>query len=289
MKGTLMHHPLQVKLIRFYFALVTPLLPSLAVYSAHRLFHSPVNSKRKNQNEKEVAAPEKFYVHLDNQTKLQTYRWGEKYNPAVLLVHGWSTTTKSMTNILDILLKNNYQVISYDALRHGESGGKFSDLAGWADSVHAVMKELDKVECIVAHSFGTAAVTVASKLGLKTKKLVFIAPIADMSAVAHKVGNHLGIPIEIIDKMHAYTWKHNEKSFIKYGNDWETLLQSNFKVPTLIFHDKEDREIGIEHSELLCKRWPWAKLVSTEGLGHRKILDDETVAEKILTFIQEKS
>ena len=284
-----MHHPLQVKLIRFYFALVSPLLPALAVYSAHRLFHSPVNSKRKNQNEKQIVTPEKFFIHLDDKTRLQAYRWGRQQDPAVLLVHGWSTTTRSMTNFLDLLLKNNYQVISYDALRHGESGGKFSDLAGWADSVHAVMKTIGDVECIVAHSFGTAAVTVASKLDLKTKKLVFISPIADMSAVAHKVGKHLGIPMKIIDKMHAYTWKHNKKSFTKYGKDWEALLQSNFKVPTLIFHDKEDREISIEHSELLCKRWPWAKLITTEGLGHRKILDDEAVATRVLTFIQEKS
>lgn len=284
-----MHHPLQVKLIRFYFAIVSPLLPSLAVYSAHRLFHSPVNSKRKNLNEKQIVAPEKFFIHLDDETRLQAYRWGKENDPAVLLVHGWSTTTRSMTNFLDLLLKHNYQVISYDALRHGESGGSFSDLAGWADSVHAVMKTIGAVECIVAHSFGTAAVTVASKLGLKTKKLVFISPIADMSAVAHKVGGNLGIPMEIIDKMHAYTWKHNEKSFTKYGKDWEALLHSNFKVPTLIFHDKEDREISIEHSELLCKRWPWAKLIPTEGLGHRRILDDEAVAVKVLTFIQGKS
>jgi len=281
-----MHHPLQVKLIRLYFALVSPLLPSLAVHSAHRLFHSPVNSKRKNQNEIEIEAPEKFFIHLNDETRLQGYRWGKRRDPVVLLVHGWSTTTRSMTNFLDFLIKNNYQVISYDALRHGESGGNFSDLAGWADSVHAVLKDIGEVECIIAHSFGTAAVTVASKLGLQTKKLVFIAPIADMSAVAHKVGKHLGIPMNIIDKMHVYTWKHNEKSFTKYGKDWGTLLQSNFQVPTLIFHDKEDREIGIEHSALLCKRWPWAKLVPTTGLGHRKILDDENVAKEILEFIE---
>jgi len=284
-----MHHPLQVKLIRFYFAIVSPLLPSFAVYSAHKLFHYPVNSKRKNQNEKEIEAPERFFIHLDDKTRLQAYRWGEKQHPIILLVHGWSTTTRSMTNFLDLLLRNNYQVISYDALRHGESGGRFSDLAGWADSVQAVMKVLGEVECIVAHSFGTAAVTVASKLGLKTKKLVFISPISDMSAVAHKVGKHLGIPMEIIDKMHAYTWKHNEKSFTKYGKNWEDLLHSDFHVPTLIFHDEEDREIGIEHSKLLCKRWPWAKLLSTEGLGHRRILDDDAVATSVLTFIQEKS
>ena len=32
--------------------------------------------------------------------------------------------------------------------------------------------------------------------------------------------------------------------------------------------------------------WPWAKLVTTEHLGHRSILDDDGVAERMLAFIQ---
>lgn len=78
-----MHHPLQVKFIHFYFALISPLLPSLAVYSAHKNFYSPVNSKRKNQNEKEVEPPEMFFVHLNAQTRLQAYRWGKRHDPVL--------------------------------------------------------------------------------------------------------------------------------------------------------------------------------------------------------------
>jgi len=281
-----MHHPLQVKLIRFYFWLVSHIAPRLAVYSAHRLFHYPINSKRKNRNALALPSPELFSIPLYDGVKLQGYRWGEAQHPKVLLVHGWSTTSQSMTHFTDTLLYHNYQVISYDALRHGDSHGSFSDLASWADSVRAAMAHVGEVECIIAHSFGGAAVTVASKLGLDTKKLVLIAPIHNIASVADNFARHLGIPLHISKEMRSYTWNHNKTNFEKYGKDWDDIVTSDFHVPTLIYHDTEDKEIPILHSKLLCKKWTWAELHPTHGLGHRTILDDDAVAEGVLKFIQ---
>ena len=281
-----MHHPLQLKLIRIYFSVVSRYFSSLAVVSAHRLFHYPINSKRKNRNEITLPPPHKFDIPLYDNITLQGYQWGESSHPKVLLVHGWSTTSRSMTHFTDILLKHNYQVISYDALRHGESKGSFSDLANWADSVQAVIKHIGHVECIIAHSFGGAAVTVASKLGLDSKKLVLVAPIHDISSVADNFAKHLHIPMKIVKEMRSYTWKQNEKHFSKYGTNWIDIVISDFHVPTLLFHDKQDKEIGIEHSKQICEMWPWTRLIATEGLGHRSILDDEEVGKEILIFIE---
>ena len=122
-----MHNRLQLTVIRIYFTIVSRLFPSLAVASAHKLFHYPVNTKRKNRNEVPLPAPDKFDIALYDDLTLQGYRWGDRSHPKVLLVHGWSTTSRSMSHFTDIFLKNNYQVISYDALRHGASKGKFSE------------------------------------------------------------------------------------------------------------------------------------------------------------------
>lgn len=280
-----MHGKLQVILIRLYFRIVSLIFPFLAVYSAHRLFHYPINSKRKNHNALPLPSPELFDIPLYENVNLQGYRWGKVTDPKVLLVHGWSTTAQSMTHFTKSLLKNDYQVISYDALRHGDTQGSFSDLASWADSVHAVMQHIGDVECIVAHSFGGAAVTVASKLGLETKKLVLIAPIHDISAVADNFAKHLSISKEIVDKMRTYTWNHNKARFDVYGTSWQDITVSSFHVPTLIYHDTGDREIPIMHSQHLCKRWTWAELRPTEGLGHRTILDDISVVKGVVRFI----
>ena len=284
-----MHSDLQLKFIRFYFAVVSRLSSSLAVYSAHKLFHYPVNTKRKNRNEVLLPCAEKFTIPLYDNMRLQGYRWGDPEHPKVLLVHGWSTTSRSMSHFADALLKHEYQVISYDALRHGESKGTFADLASWADSVQAAMQEIGHVECIVAHSFGAAAVTVASKLGLDTEKLVLVSPIHNIASVADKFAVHFGIPPDIVAKMRDYTWEQNKQHFSKYGTDWTDILHSAFHVPTLIFHDIQDSEIEIAHSRALCKLWPWATLITTNGLGHRRILDDENVEKDLISFLKHDS
>jgi len=283
-----MHNRLQLVFIRLYFWMTSTLLPSFAVYSAHKLFHFPINTKRKNRNALTLPSPKRFNVTFYDDLTLQCYRWGEASHPKVLLVHGWSTTAQSMTHFTHALLQKKYQVISYDALRHGESQKSFSDLASWADSVRAVMLDIGEVECIIAHSFGGAAVTVASKLGLATKKLALIAPIHDIAAVADDFAERFGIPLDIIKKMRSYTWEKNKEHFNKYGTNWNDIVHSKFKVPTLLIHDTDDKEIGVSHSKQICKMWQWAQLIETKGLGHRKILDSQKVVDDVLHFIQAK-
>jgi len=280
-----MHNRLQLAFIRLYFWMTSTLFPSLAVYSAHKLFHFPINTKRKNRNALTLPSPKRFNVTLYDDLTLQCYRWGEASHPKVLLVHGWSTTAQSMTHFTHALLHNKYQVISYDALRHGESQKSFSDLASWADSVRAVIQDIGEVECIIAHSFGGAAVTVASKLGLETKKLALIAPIHDIAAVADDFAERFGIPLDIIKKMRSYTWEKNEEHFHKYGTNWNDIVHSGFNVPTLLIHDANDKEIGVSHSKQIYQMWQWARLIETKGLGHRKILDSQKVVDDVLHWV----
>jgi len=281
-----MHSQLQLILIRIYFALVSRLFPSLAVISAHRLFHHPIKIKKNNPNEKPLPQAKKFTIKLYEDVTLQGYKWGNKNHPIVFLVHGWSSTSKSMSHFTTLLLEKNYQVVSYDAIRHGESNGKLSDLASWADSVQAILEYVGEVECIIAHSFGCAAVTVASNLGLPSKKLVFIAPIHNVNTILKRFGEQLGIPSHILIKMRRYTWQYNKQRFEIYGKDLEDIFNSKFHVPTLIFHDTEDKEVNIENAKELCQKWPWAVLKETHGLGHRRILYDEKVIRETVEFIK---
>ena len=46
-----------------------------------------------------------------------------------------------------------------------------------------VLNTIGHVECIVAHSLGAGAVTIASNLGLSTKKIVLIAGMFDAKEV----------------------------------------------------------------------------------------------------------
>jgi pimeloyl-ACP methyl ester carboxylesterase len=55
--------------------------------------------------------------------------------------------------------------------------------------------------------------------------------------------------------------------------------------PALLVHDVGDEVVPIAVGRLLAKSWPGARIVETSGLGHNKILRDETVIAAVAEFI----
>ena len=49
-----------------------------------------------------------------------------------------------------------------------------------------------------------------------------------------------------------------------------------------MIHDQDDREVPLPHGERLAAAWPGARLVTTTGLGHRRILRDPAVLDAVV-------
>ena len=58
------------------------------------------------------------------------------------------------------------------------------------------------------------------------------------------------------------------------------------EIPYLILHDKDDKEAAIEHAEALQTLIPKAKVHYTEGLGHVRILRDQSLVKEVIDFIK---
>jgi pimeloyl-ACP methyl ester carboxylesterase len=54
----------------------------------------------------------------------------------------------------------------------------------------------------------------------------------------------------------------------------------------LIVHDLCDREVPWGDGELYARLWNNARLLTTKGLGHNRILDDPEVIEAVLAFVR---
>jgi pimeloyl-ACP methyl ester carboxylesterase len=65
------------------------------------------------------------------------------------------------------------------------------------------------------------------------------------------------------------------------------LVAPHMKTPLLVVHDEDDREVPIASGELVAGAWPGASLVRTRGLGHRRILRDPAVIERVIAFATE--
>ena len=55
--------------------------------------------------------------------------------------------------------------------------------------------------------------------------------------------------------------------------------------PALIVHDLEDRDVPWEEGERYARYWPDSRLLTTRGLGHRRVLDDGDVIAAGLRFL----
>jgi len=55
--------------------------------------------------------------------------------------------------------------------------------------------------------------------------------------------------------------------------------------PLLLVHDRHDAETGWSDSEAIARAWPGARLVTTAGLGHRRILGDPAVVAEATGFV----
>jgi len=60
----------------------------------------------------------------------------------------------------------------------------------------------------------------------------------------------------------------------------------SISVPTLIVHDTDDREVSYSHGPKLAQLIG-ARLLTTNGLGHRRILFAPDVLSAVVEFIEE--
>ncbi len=275
----------QISLYRLYFSLLGRLAPKLVIKQAFRIFHTP-NCYEKNEAEIDLLSKaEHFSISFEKHT-IAGYRWGKDGNPKVLIVHGWTGVATSMHCLINAFVKKEYQVVSYDAIGHGKSSGGLSTLSQWADCLRTINNFEGEVECIIAHSLGATTIFVASKLGLKTKKIVLIAPFCNPIEIIDKwFGKRLNIPAKVLEKLPKYFWDQQKEELLKYGKNWSDIFHSPYRVKTLILHDIHDKEVSKENVNVCCKQWTWAEFIQTQNLGHRRILYDEQTIDKIVRFV----
>jgi len=111
---------------------------------------------------------------------------------------------------------------------------------------------------------------------------VFIAPPADLLGPSARFAAELGLSPRVRDLMQ----RHIEQ---RVGVPWSTFdlvrLAPSLRVPLLVFHDRGDGEIPWQCGALVAQAWPGARLETTDGLGHRRILRDPTVVAEAASFI----
>ncbi len=261
-------------------SLVQRVSPNLAARIATRLFTFPRRFRRpqRETDHLQSARPAKMNC---GRGLVATWTWGRGPR-SVLLTHGWEGRGGQLGALAAPLVEAGYKVVAFDAPGHGESFGYQSNLVGFADTILALAAVQTHLSAVVAHSFGAAATTLALSRGLVTDRAIFLAPPARFDHYLELFSAAFGLSPQTLDAM----IKRFEGELSLKWSDLNPLTQApSMQLPLLTIHDQNDSEIPWEHSKILCEMWPEAQLITTSGLGHRRILRDPEVISEIVAFI----
>ena len=210
--------------------------------------------------------------------------FGHKYGSGkpILLVHGWGGRGLQLGTLIDPLVKRGFSVVALDGPAHGRSPGEWTSPTHFATFLKSVNFELGPLKAIVGHSFGSVCTTFAMESGLDVERAVLICPANRYGEIIKNYIDTIGLGAEA---SHLFYQLVNYRVGISARDFLLSSYFARIKQPVLLIHDKNDKEISHQESESLAKSNSTAKLVLTEGLGHRRILRSDLLIEKVTEFL----
>lgn len=228
---------------------------------------------------------EKFILSVDEK-RIQCYRWGNSPK-TVLVVHGWAGRATQFRRFVKPLIKKGYQVVGFDGPAHGKSTGKSTDVTEFVPVILELEKQF-KIDAIVAHSFGGIASLYAVAEGISTRTLVNIASPTIADEIINTYLKVLGASPKTGQAFKEFVIRKFGKPFEEYSS-LALIKRVPADINLLLVHDENDREVSMDHPNELIKIFPKAELYRTSGLGHTRILRDNEVIRKVVTFISSHS
>lgn len=267
-------------LLRLSFALGSRIAPEATIRRAARLFCTP--TQRRPVPEPASVGAAATMLDVDGQ-RVAAYVWGDPATqPHVLFAHGWSSNGTRIASWVAPLRAAGYAVVAFDQAGHGCSTGRRTNLVEFACLLIAVNHRYGPAAAVIGHSLGGAAAAVALANGLQARRAVIVSPPADPLLVADQFAGMVGLARYLARGMFALF----ERRMRFAVEDLQAQhVAPRIGRPALVIHDLEDREVPWSEGERYARYWPHARLLSTRGLGHHRILDDDAVIDAALRFL----
>ncbi|HWS60932.1 MAG TPA: alpha/beta hydrolase [Flavobacterium sp.] len=271
------------KLLLLICKLIAAISSKLSILFTAKLFTTPI--KHKTPKRELVMDNKSFQKLIEIPTinkRVMIYEYGTS-EKKILLLHGWSGRGTQLFKIADELLKKGYSTLSFDAPAHGKSPGRTTILSEFIETILELEKQFGPFEAAVGHSLGGMSLLNATKKGLAIKSLAIIGS----GDIIQDILDDFVSKLELKPSTSSKLREHFEKLYSVEMDDYSAYKSAmEIAIPVLVIHDKNDKEVPVEAGIHIHKHLKNGELMLTEGLGHRKILGNSTVIEKIVQFIQ---
>ncbi|WP_108471564.1 alpha/beta fold hydrolase [Rhodanobacter thiooxydans] len=275
---------LKLTTVRTGFVLGGRLAPQRTANRAARLFATPFASSRSRaQAAQGDAEMQCGALQVDGET-IATYVWGNPATqPYALLAHGWSSFGLRFLPWVAQLRAQGFAVVTFDQPGHGHSSGRLCTLPEFIATIRAVGAHYGNAALAIGHSLGGAALALAQDEHWQAGRLILVAPAADMKAAAGRFFRFVHLAGYLREPF--YAWLHRRTGVHIDELRVERRLPA-LGQPALIVHDLEDADVPWAEGERYAQHWPGARLYTTQGLGHRRVLDAPEVIDAALAFMR---
>ncbi|MGH1348422.1 MAG: alpha/beta fold hydrolase [Nannocystales bacterium] len=212
--------------------------------------------------------------------RIRLYQWGDG-GPTTLLVHGWGGGATQFEAVVHRLVASGHRVVAFDLPGHGQSTGSFTDLGQMAQVIAAVVRLVGPVDSVVAHSLGAAATGIALADGLQVSRVALLAAAAEPHVFFGMFARWLRLPEVVQAEAQRLIHQRVGRPFAELT--LECTLPADLDA-LLLVHDRGDRRTPYAPIAGVAAQRPRARLMSTEGLGHRRILEDDNVVDAVASF-----
>jgi pimeloyl-ACP methyl ester carboxylesterase len=251
--------------------------PGAAAHYARKLLMTPRRRRERDYERAAVARGERITFRFG----LGGVRWGHA-GPLVVLLHGWEGRPGQFAALVEPLLASGRQVVALEAPAHGRSPGREAHPVAFAEALLDAAVELKPIEAVIGHSMGGAAAFYAAHLGLPLERLVTIGAPSAMHRVLDLFADWIALEGAARERFRALVDRHvgvraDELDVARIGPALD--------LPGLVVHDRDDGEVPYADAERIVAGWPGARLHTTQGLGHNRVLADPGVVAAVLAFL----
>lgn len=270
-------------LLRACFALGSWLRPTATLRRAWRLFCTPLSITRRRALATDIGGATLGSLAIGGE-QVAVYTWGDpSRQPYVLLAHGWSSHATRFLAWIAPLRAAGYAIVGFDQVGHGRSSGRRTTLPDFAAVLAEVARRHGPAAAVIGHSLGGAAATLALADGVAAERAILVAPAADPLDAALRFGRFVGLAEYL--RSHLFD-EYEAKHPLRVASLQAHLKAPAIACPALVVHDLDDREVPWAEGERYARHWPAARLLTTTGLGHHRVVDDAAVIDGALRFLR---
>ncbi|MEZ5975901.1 MAG: alpha/beta hydrolase [Planctomycetota bacterium] len=207
----------------------------------------------------------------------------------VLLIHGWGSRAAALLPMAKLMMRDGAEVIAFDGPGSGLTGKHTVYLPEQMAVVDRLQRELGPIDVVVGHSFGGIVAAHSIAEGLLPSCRVF-ATIASPNSFEVMTQRHLRFfwqPEGALDYFDKRVQELTGSEIGRYGIG-EALAQLRpGRLRYLCLHDHSDEDVPVSDAQEIGRALPWAQVEITAGLGHNRILREESVIRRVVEYIDE--